>query len=374
MRIAFTLLLGIHGLIHLAGFAKGFGFAEVAALKLPLGRPAGVLWLVAAIGFLASAVMIHAAPTRWWLVGLPALLLSQTLVVLFWSDAKFGTILNVMVLVPLVMAIFEASPGSFRSMYGKESRRHLALLPAFAPLVTEGDLASLPPLVQMYLRRSGVVGKPRVLGFRARFHGRFRNGLDSSWMRFTSEQYNFVEPSARLFLMRASLWGIPVDGYHDFVGAAAHFRIRVLSLLQVVDGQGPIMDQSETVTVFNDLCVLAPGTLIDLPVRWTTLDVRSVRGVFTRGDQTISAVLTFDPQGDLVDFISEDRYFSSDGKTGEKLPWRTPLRDHRDFGGVRLPARGDATWKTPKGDFVYGEFNLDEIEYLPAAAIAKRSP
>jgi len=193
-------------------------------------------------------------------------------------------------------------------------------------------------------------------------------------MRFTSEQYNFVEPSARLFLMRASLWGIPMDGYHDFVGAAAHFRIRLLSLLQVVDGHGPIMDQSETVTVFNDLCVLAPGTLIDLPVRWTTLDVRSVRGVFTRGDQTISAVLTFDPQGDLVDFISEDRYFSPDGKTGEKLPWLTPMRDHRDFGGVRLPARGDATWKTPKGDFVYGEFNLDEIEYIPAAASATDSP
>ena len=111
MRIAFALLLGVHGLIHLAGFAKGFGFAEVAALKLPIGRTAGVLWLVAAIGFLASAFMLHAAPTRWWLVGLPALLVSQTLVVLFWSDAKFGTILNVIVLVPLVMAIFEARPG-----------------------------------------------------------------------------------------------------------------------------------------------------------------------------------------------------------------------------------------------------------------------
>lgn len=368
MRIAFAILLTLHGAVHGLGFVKGFGLAEVAALKLPIGRTAGLLWLVAALGFLTSAAMFHATPTRWWLVGLPALLLSQTLIVLSWSDAKFGTIPNVIVLVPLILTMLEVSPGSFRSMYERESERHLALLPPSAQLVTENDLALLPPLVQRYLRRAGVVGKPRVLGFRARFHGRFRNGLDRSWMSFTSEQHNFVEPSARLFLMRASLFGIPVVGYHDFVGASARFRIRVLSLLQVVDGRGPIMNQSETVTVFNDLCFLAPGALVDLPVRWTALDARSIRGVFTRADQTISAVLTFDPQGDLVDWVSEDRYYSPDGKTGEKLPWLTPMRDHRDFGGVRLPARGDATWKTPQGDFVYGEFHLDEIEYFPTSA------
>lgn len=365
MRIAFALLLAIHGAIHALGFVKGFGLAEVVSLKEPVGPHAGVLWLAAGLGFLAAAGMFLAAPARWWIVGLPALALSQALIASSWTDARFGTLVNVIVLIPLALGMLEASPGSFSSMYQRESRRHLALLPAAAPDVTEADLAPLPPLVQVWLRRAGVVGKPRVLGFRARFHGRFRQGFDSPWMRFTSEQHNFVQPSARLFLMRASLFGLPLDGYHDFVGSEARFRVRALSLAQVVDGKGPAMNQSETVTLFNDLCVLAPAALVDLPVRWTIIDDLSVRGAFTRGDQTISAVLVFDGHGDLVDFISEDRYFSADGKTVEKLPWRTPLHDPRDFGGVRLPARGDATWRTPKGDFVYGEFTLDEVAYFP---------
>jgi len=75
----------------------------------------------------------------------------------------------------------------------------------------------------------------------------------------------------------------------------------------------------------------------------------------------------FDAQGDLVNFISGDRYYSRDGRTGEKRPWSTPARGHRDFNGLRLPTRGDATWKTPQGDFVYGEFNLETVEYVPAA-------
>jgi hypothetical protein len=370
MRVAFVLVLAVHGLIHLAGFVQGFGLADVEALRLSIGRTAGVLWLLAALGFLASAVMFSAAPARWWIVGAPTLLLSQALIVAFWSDAKYGVIPNVIVLVPLILGMFEAGPGSFRSMYERESARHLALLPGPASRVTESDLEPLPPLIQTWLRRAGVVGRPRVPGFRACFHGRFRNGVGSPWMDFTSEQHNFVDPSARLFFMRASLYGIPVDGYHDFAGDDARFRIRVLSLVDVVDGRGPTMNQSETVTIFNDLCVMAPGALVDIPVRWVTLDERSVRGVFARGHQTIAAVLVFDSQGDLVDFVSDDRFYSTDGKTSQRLTWSTPVRGHRDFGGVRLPARVDATWKMPQGDFVYGEFNLDEIEYFGGAPTA----
>jgi len=329
---------------------------------------------VAALGFLATAGLLQATPSRWWIVGLPALLLSQTLIVLSWSDAKFGTLANLIVLVPLVFAMLEASPRSFASLYQRESARHLAQLPVSAALVTERDLEPLPPLLQRYLRHTGVLGKPRVLGFRARFHGRFRQGLDGRWMAFSSEQHNFLAPSARLFLMRASLFGLPIDGYHDFVGAQARFRVRVFSLLDLVDGRGPQMNRSETVTVFNDLCVLAPAALVEAPVRWTTIAAQALRGVYTRGDQTIAAVLTFDAQGDLIDFVSEDRSYSADGKTFRRLAWSTPLRGHRDFAGVRLPERGDAIWRTPEGDFVYGEFNLDELEYFPSAGASPAAP
>jgi len=145
-------------------------------------------------------------------------------------------------------------------------------------------------------------------------------------------------------------------------------QVRVASLFDVVDGRGPEMNRGETVTIFNDLCVMAPAALLDVPVRWTTLDEHSVRGEFTRGEQTVSAVLTFDEHGDLTDFVSEDRFLSADGKTFRRLPWSTPTSDHGDVGGVRLPRRGDTVWKAPEGDFVHGEFIMDEIQYFPAGS------
>ena len=53
---------------------------------------------------------------------------------------------------------------------------------------------------------AGVVGKPRVRNFRVRMHGRIRNGREDRWMPFAAEQYNVVDPAARLFYLNASMF------------------------------------------------------------------------------------------------------------------------------------------------------------------------
>jgi hypothetical protein len=255
------------------------------------------------------------------------------------------------------------SPRGFRSEYEQTTGRLLSALPPAGPPLGDDDLAGLPPALRAFLRRVGVVGKPRVRAFEAHYAGRFRNGLNARWMRFTSEQRNTVAPPTRLFLMRASMAGIPMAALHTFTGPDARMRARIASVLQVVDATGDKMNQSETVTIFNDLCVMAPAALVDAPIRWTDVGHRSVRGAFTRGNQTVSALLEFDEDGDLVDFVSEDRYMSADGKTYERWPWRTPLRDYGDFGGFRLAGFGATVWKLRDGDFTYGEFNLQRMIY-----------
>ncbi len=365
MRVAFSILILIHGLIHIMGFVKGFDLAPMEQFKLPIGRLAGILWLIAAATMVASAVALLLHQPWWWMIGLPALLLSQGLVFAFWTDAKVGTVPNLIMVLPLVVAILGACPSSFANMYTNESQAALSTMQTQSDLITEQDLAPMPALVQQYLRRVGVVGKPHVAAFQARFHGRFRNGFDAGWMEFSSQQVNTLNPSARYFYMEASKFGIPMDGLHRFTGNVAQMQIRIASLVQVVDAKGPEMNQAETVTLFNDICVMAPAALVDANIKWTPLDPRSVRAEFTRGDITISATLVFNDQGDLVDFLSDDRFFSADGKENLRLPWSTPMSEHRQIMGVRLPGRGDATWHTADGPFVYGEFILDEIRYYP---------
>jgi hypothetical protein len=52
MKIAFLIIVLLHGLIHLLGFVKGFELKEVKELTLPISKTLGIVWLTATILFL----------------------------------------------------------------------------------------------------------------------------------------------------------------------------------------------------------------------------------------------------------------------------------------------------------------------------------
>jgi hypothetical protein len=183
-------------------------------------------------------------------------------------------------------------------------------------------------------------------------------------MPLAAEQYNFVEEPARLFYLNASMFMVPVQGYHRYVGPSATITVKAAALVPVVRASGPEMDQGETVTMFNDMCLMAPATLIDPAIKWEPIDDRSAWASFTNAGHTIRAVLLIDEAGELKNFRSDDRYQTSpDGKSVRKVRWSTPLSGYRSFGSVRLASAGEGRWHEPDGEYAYIELTIDEVRY-----------
>jgi hypothetical protein len=363
MRWIVVVLLVVHGLIHLMGFAKAFGYAQLPQLTRPVSREMGVVWLAAGLLVVASAVMMVASPRSVWIVGGLALIVSQAVILAAWSDAKAGTILNVVLLLTATYGWFNYGPQSFRAQFDRDVSSGLERS-AKAAVVTEVDLTPLPEPVRRYLRATGAVGRPRVMNYRLHFQGRIRSGPGSRWMPFEADQQSFVDQPTRLFLMHARMFGLPVEVFHRRIGGHATMQVKIAGAIPIVDARGEVMDRSEAVTLFNDMCLLAPGTLLDPRIAWEPVDARTARARFTDGGQTIAATLLFGDDGLLTDFISDDRSRSSlDGKTFTRLRFSTPTRDYRDFGPARLGSYGEARWWLPDGEFTYGEFELQNVTY-----------
>jgi hypothetical protein len=366
VKLVFTALLVVHGAIHAAGFAKAYGLAALPGLRQPVSHLTGWLWLAAGAGFLVGAVLLLARAWPWWIFAGTAVAVSQALIFADFKEARLGTIANLVVLIPVALSLLDLRPSSLRSLYETEARSFLQGSPSSgtAAPITEADLAPLPAPVQAYLRRTGAVGRPHLRHFHAVFKARMRNRRDAKWMNATVEQHNFYGPQgpARLFFMTATQWGIPFVAFHRYVGGEASMRVRLAGLAEVVNVKGPVMTQSETVTLLNDMCFLAPATLVDARIHWELLDDRRVKATYANAGHTISAILSFDGEGDLVGFVSQDRY-QLDGKTEKRFPWSTPLGHYRDFGGTRLASKGEARWVEPDGEWTYGEFMLERISY-----------
>jgi hypothetical protein len=66
----------------------------------------------------------------------------------------------------------------------------------------------------------------------------------------------------------------------------------------------------------------------------------------------------------LINFVSDDRYAAVDGDI-RGFRWSTPLKDYKDFGGVRLASHAETVY-SPDGDLTYGVFTLRSVIYNPA--------
>lgn len=363
MRALFTLVLGLHGAIHLLGFARGYGLVEIQEMQTAIGRRESLLWLAAAVLLVGSAVLLWTAPRLWWIPAAAGVALSQALIFGVWSDARFGTIANVVILVPIVLAAADLRPSSLRSRYLREVGAALERTSMDAPLLTVEDLVEFPPQVRTYLERVGAVGAPRMRGFHARFRARIRGGPDEPWMEGTAEQYEVFDPPARHFFMKVRRAGLPVDVYHRYAGASASIEGRLLGIFPVLDVAGPEMTRSETVTVLNDAFFLAPAALAELPIEWEVLDVRRVRATWENAGWRVSGVAYFDAEGDLVDFDSTDRYMLN-GDTPRLARWSTPIHGYVSAGGRRVPASAEARWGEAGEEWTYADFVVEEIRYL----------
>jgi len=74
----------------------------------------------------------------------------------------------------------------------------------------------------------------------------------------------------------------------------------------------------------------------------------------------MSAIIYFNNQGQLIDFVSDDRTAVSFNK---QFRFSTPASDYKNINGYNIMTKGEAIWHYPDGKFTYGKFNLKNIEY-----------
>ena len=268
---------------------------------------------------------------------------------------------------PAIMTPEPAEPLTGRSLQARHERALAAefadqpLGPPAAPL-TPGDLAPLPAPVRRYVERSGAVGRPRPQNMRVVLDADMYRAPGQAPMRATSIQYTFFGRPARLFLMEARMFGLPVRALHVYRREQATFTVRVASLVNMVDLRGDEISAAETVTVLNDLCLMAPGALADPRLAWEAVDDRTAAVTFTNGRRRVAATLAFNDRDELVDFWSDDRPENSGGRL-VPARWSTPVSEYHDVGGLHLVHRGSAVYPRPDGPFTYGVFTLRSIRY-----------
>lgn len=349
----------IHGLIHLLGFVKAFHWGNITQLTRDISKSAGILWLLTALVFMTALLFFFLDYSSWSLLCLAGIIISQLLIISCWHDARFGTIANLLLLAAALPAF------GLRQFDKKLAAEQTALLSYLSPVagksVTEADLQPLPPVVQQWLRHSGVVGKPMVTSLRLKQSGKMKLKPGGNWMDFSATQYfNTVQPA---FIWDTRVEMMPLiffNGRDKFENGQGDMLIKLLSLVNIVTEKNNQKVNSGTALRFLGEMSWFPSAALSSYVTWKQVDSLRASATLQAGDQLVEGLFTFRPGGELAEFEAE-RYYGG-GADAKKERWLITNTGYKVFDGYRIPYRSSVTWKLKEGDFTWLELEIKELQ------------
>jgi hypothetical protein len=359
VRIAFIALVVVHALIHLLGFVKAYELKEVRELALPISKSMGIIWLVAALLLLTYGFLELSNARYAWLCGFAAVLLSQVLVFIFWKDARFGTLPNVLI---LVMSLMAFGTYRFQNMVKEETSRILAQGTSGERLVLVDDLRTMPRPIQKWLRHSGMIGKP-FLGM-----GRITQRAEmkmkpnqENWMSATATQFTNIDKPSFLWTTRVKMNGLLYFlGRDKFENGMGSMLIKMNSLFNVVNAEGEKIDEGSLQRYLGEM-VWFPSMALSPYITWEAIDSNTAKATMEYNGTRGSGTFFFNEDGDFVQYSAQR--FKGNEEDAIRYEWVLSVQEYREFHGIRIPSLMTATWKLPEGDWTWLKLEITDMKF-----------
>ena len=358
MKTVFIVVLLLHGLIHFLGFLKGFGLAEIKQLEISISRGMAVLWLLAGLCIALFGILSLQTSDYAWILGLVAIALSQLVIISAWSEARFGTIPNLMMLVAIIIGFGQ---WSFKKQISRETTEIIDSVTGLErSIVDDAQLAVLPKAVQAWYEASGAANKPKVTYAKVKQQALMKMKPDQEkWMEALAVQYTSVEPPAFIWTVEADMNPLLYfRGRDRFLDGRGQMLIKLNDVVRIVDESGEKLDEGTIQRYLGEL-VWFPSLAFSPYITWKPVNDTTAIAELNYKGTTGSGTFYFSENGDFKRF-STWRY---QGNEEERKEWILDVLEYDTFEGIRVPSLMTATWRLDEGDWTWLKLEIEDIEY-----------
>jgi hypothetical protein len=360
MKTTFLVIVLIHGLIHLLGFIKGFELKEVKELTLPISKPMGVVWLTTTTLFLTYGG-VHLLNYKYaWLIGFVAIVLSQTLIILFWKDAMFGTFPNIIILAVLVVSI---GYYNFQKLVQQETAQLLSKnRNTVNRTINESDLTDFPEPVKKWLRNSGTLGKPFISsGMVTQIADMKMKPEQENWLTATAIQYTTIDHPAFIWSVDVKMNSlVNFQGRDKFEDGKGEMLIKLNSLFNIVNERGKKLDEASLQRYLGEM-VWFPSLALSPYITWEQIEENTVKAIMTYKGTSGTGTFYFNTMGDVTKFSSL-RYKGNETEA-KRYDWEMNILGYKTFEGIKVPSKMTSTWKLDDKYWTWLKLEVTDIKY-----------
>lgn len=360
-KLIILIILVLHGLLHLFGFVKAFGWAEMNQLTQEISKPLGLVWLLAVFLMLMVGVLVIKRKQWVWIPASIMVVISQILIFVSWQDAKYGTIPNVII---FIFAIFSFAAWDFNSKIDKEvdfllsQSKHVN-----SKIVNEQMLSPLPSPVKSWLNHVGIIGKEEIHSAYFEQTGQMKLRPDQkAWSPAKVEQYVTIDSPGFLWKVNMKMNSfLNVAGRDKFQHGKAALTIKIGSLIPVVNVENNEKTNQSTIQRFLMELPCFPSAALSPYIKWEEVDQNTAKATMNYQGIVGKANFFFDESGDFVKVIAM-RYkdANEDSKLVECIG---EAKAYRVMDGIRIPAKLNVTWQLEDGPFTWYKLEVLKAKY-----------
>lgn len=230
-------------------------------------------------------------------------------------------------------------------------------------VITHEDIAQLPLPVQKHFQYCKYIGKSKMSNMNIHFNDvDFVLSPDKPKMRIKYIQYNFVAEPERIAYIDTSLYGIPFEGIDAYQNGTGSMKGVIAKTFTLFDQKGEALDQASLVTCLAESLFLPTQALQDY-ISWKEIDETHVQAVINYYGTSASGIFTFDDNGAMVSFTTNDRECTDTKGNSQKVKWSAVCGDYEEVDGIKYPSNLKAVWHFETGDLVYFDGRDITVKY-----------
>lgn len=220
-------------------------------------------------------------------------------------------------------------------------------------IITEKDLEELPPLLNNYLRKVQLIGKPKKCNVVFKQVGTIITDPKKDLLKFKAIQYVSANTSGFIWHART----FPLFIRDKFLFGIGEMKVNFLGLKDIVVSSNPETTQSALGRYFGEL-IWFPIGFLDKDIRWEQIDTTTVKGTITKGDISMEGFFHFNEKG-LIDAFRGKRY-----KDTELENFLGKAENYKLMDGLLIPEKMTAIWELEEGSLEYFRAEISAYQLI----------
>jgi len=172
------------------------------------------------------------------------------------------------------------------------------------------------------------------------------------WLAFTAIQHFDALGAGFVWTARFHLLGVQLQVTDAFEAGRGSTRLRIFGVLPVSRARGPAIDQGAAMRGLAEL-IWHPAAFVPHPhLTWDRTGSGFLRATYNDGRTRAAVDFQLGAEGQVIAVSAPNRPYLA-GKRVVERPWSGRVYEYTRFGVMRLPARAEASWLLPEGEFTY---------------------